>query len=79
MSEIRSKAFRTIIIALILTCFFITVLQLLLQSISKTFSVNIIEAVVMTFFFIIIVGIYEFNKSISEEEEKKCKLKKIEI
>jgi uncharacterized membrane protein YqjE len=79
MENAKSRGVRGIIIALILTGFFITVLQLFLNVIKEEYYINIIEVVVVTFFFVIIVGIYEFNKSVEQEEDRRERIKKIEI
>ncbi len=79
MDNTKSRGLRTIIIALILTGFFITVFQLFLNVINKSYYINVIEVVGVTFFFIIITGIYEFNKSIEIQEAEREKIKKIEI
>jgi len=79
MSGVKNRGLRTIIIGVILAAFFITVLQVFLSVINEVYYVNVIELVVVTFFFIIIVGIYEFNKSIESQEAEREKIKKIEI
>jgi Ca2+/Na+ antiporter len=79
MSDAKNRGLRTIVIALILTGFFITVFQMFISVMNEVYYINIIEVVVVTFFFIIIVGIYEFNKSVEEQEQEREKVKKIEI